>query len=187
MHNNRENQEINCIFCFAPVYVHNPPPITLSFSVRLFSSHELLWCWFFNARTAYCYINGGLINQRPKAPNRKNSIMFKYLTWIIQLCYVIQNRADWTSGSESPEMGGGRRIGMGCSPSVPSLVELQTLPAVPDLQRCRKRKRRIRHPPSSRHSSSWSNPADNGDEQVVEEPEQGFRFGQQVCVGDLEM
>ena len=71
MHCNRASQEINCIFCFAPVYVHNPPPVTLSFSVLLFSSHELLWCWFFNARTSYCYINGGLINQRPKAPNRK--------------------------------------------------------------------------------------------------------------------
>ena len=71
MHCNRASQEINCIFCFAPMYVHNPPPLTLSFSLLLFSSHELLWCWFFNARTSYCYINGGLINQRPKAPNRK--------------------------------------------------------------------------------------------------------------------
>ena len=62
MHCNRASQEINCIFCFAPVYVHNPPPVTLSFSVLLFSSHELLWCWFFNARTSYWYINGDLIN-----------------------------------------------------------------------------------------------------------------------------
>ena len=32
---------------------------------------------------------------------------------------------------KSAEMGGGRRIGMGCSPPVPSLVELQTPSFVP--------------------------------------------------------